>query len=143
MDLLKVYSNHPDQVKRLRSLLNLPRVRKSDEPVRLSKRPLTRLNPDQIAELVAAYQAGGKVQELATRFGIHRFTVTRLLQQEGAHRPRGLQSDDLPEAIRLYESGWSLARLATKFDVVESTMTSALRKAGVTIRARRGWPPTQ
>jgi uncharacterized protein (DUF433 family) len=85
--------------------------------------------------LVAAYQAGARVEQLAAQFGIHRLTVSGILQREGVTmRPRGIHADDLPDVIRLYRDGWSLARLAAEFDVSPSTVTSTLRRAGVPIR---------
>jgi transposase-like protein len=91
----------------------------------------TRLDRAAVARLVAAYRAGGRVNQLARQFGIHRLTVSSILQREGTTlRPRGIHPDDLPEVIRLYQDGWALARLAVKFDVSPSTVTNALRRAG-------------
>jgi DNA invertase Pin-like site-specific DNA recombinase len=140
VDLLKAYSNHADQTKRLRSLLDLPRSRPPRQP-RPPKQENHRLSAEQVAQLVAAYQAGGKVTQLARQFGVHRFTVYRLLKQAGVLRARGIQVEDLPDVVRLYEAGWSPARLADEYGVVVSTVASTLRKAGVTIRPRPGWPP--
>jgi DNA invertase Pin-like site-specific DNA recombinase len=103
------------------------------------KQAQKRLDAEGVAELLAAYSAGGRVKRLATEFGIHRDTVHNILIREGALRPRGIQPNDLPEAIRLYEAGWSLARLAAEFDVSPSTVNRALRRAGIPIR--RTGPP--
>jgi lambda repressor-like predicted transcriptional regulator len=109
---------------------------------RRPKQAQTRLDAEGVAQLVAAYEAGGRVKQLARQFGIHRLTVSSTLQREGVTlRPRGIRPDDLPELIRLYRAGWALARLAIKFDVSPSTVTNTLRRAGVPIR-RPGRPPT-
>jgi lambda repressor-like predicted transcriptional regulator len=106
------------------------------------KQAQTWLDPAQVAGLVAAYRAGGRVKQLARRFGLHRYTVTTILQREGVTlRPRGIHPDDLAEVIRLYQDGWALARLAAKFEVSPSTVTNTLRRAGVSIR-RPGRPLT-
>ncbi len=135
VDLVRAYSNPSDasdQVKHLRSLLDLPRAVRRERHQRPRKQTQTRLDPEEVAKLVAAYQAGGRVKQLASQFSIHRLTVTSILQREGVTlRPRGIHPDDLPKVIRLYEDGWALARLAIKFDVSPSTVTNTLRRAGV------------
>jgi Homeodomain-like domain len=86
--------------------------------------------------------AGGLVKPLAEQFGVHRLTVSTILQREGVTlRPRGIHPDDLSDVIRLYRDGWPLARLAAKCDVSPSTVTNTLRRAGVPIR-RPGRPTT-
>ncbi len=55
-----------------------------------------RLGPDAEAELLATYQAGGKVKKLAVEFGIHRVTVSAILKRHGVLRPPGIQADDMP-----------------------------------------------
>jgi len=93
-----------------------------------------------VAALVAAYQRGGAVSDLARDFGINRDTVYAHLKRQGIElRETGLQPDELLEAIRLYEDGWSLGRLATEFDVSPSTVNRALCQAGVHVR--RPGPP--
>jgi transposase-like protein len=87
-----------------------------------------------VAELVAAYTAGGRVKQLAAQFGIHRDTVHNILKRQGALRPPGIEPGELPEVVRLYGEGWSMARLAAEFDVSPSTVNRALRKAGAPIR---------
>jgi lambda repressor-like predicted transcriptional regulator len=109
---------------------------------RQPKQAQTRLDPEEVAQLVAAYQAGGRVKQLARQFGIHRLTVSSILQRAGVTlRPRGIHPDDLPELIRLCEEGWALTQLAARFDVSPSTVTNTLRRAGVPIRRPRQ-PPT-
>jgi hypothetical protein len=109
---------------------------------RSPKQVQTRLGAEGVAQLVAGYQAGGRVKQLASQFGIQRLTVSSILQREGVPlRSRGIHPDDLPEVIRLYRDRWALARLAVKFEVSPSTVTNTLRRAGVPIR-RPGRPPT-
>lgn len=138
VDLVEAYSNLPDHVERLRALLSLPPAARSKRPTRPAKQAQKR-GPDGVAELVAAYAAGGRVKKLATEFGIHRDTVHNILKREGVLRQPGIQQDELPEVVRLYEAGGSMARLAAEFDVSPSTVNRALRKAGTPIR--RPSPP--
>jgi lambda repressor-like predicted transcriptional regulator len=134
VDLVGAYSNPCDLVKRLQSLLELPRAARSRAPKSRAKQVQKRLAPDELARLVEAHQAGAGVNELAREFGIHRETVSNILRREGALRAPGVQPDNLPEVIRLYEEGWSLAGLGAEFGVAAGTVGSVLRKAGVTIR---------
>jgi len=139
VDLVRAYSNPSDQVEQLR--LELPRAVRRERRPRPPKQSQTRLNREAVTKLVAAYRAGGRIKQLAAQFGIHRLTVSSILQREGVTlRPRGIHPDD-SDVIRLYEKGWALARLAAKFDVSPSTVTNALRRAGVPIR-RPGRPLT-
>lgn len=75
MDLVVAYSNLPDHLERLRALLNLPQAATPNRSERPPKQAQKRLDPEGVAELVAAYAAGGKVKKLAAQFGIHRDTV--------------------------------------------------------------------
>jgi DNA-binding IclR family transcriptional regulator len=64
----------------------------------------------EISKLIKEYEQGASVKELAQRFGIHRTTVTKQLQQHGVElRRAGLTSDDVTTASVLYADGWSLA----------------------------------
>jgi DNA invertase Pin-like site-specific DNA recombinase len=83
VDLVEAYSNHADHVERLRSLLELPQAARPSRSERPPKQAQRRLDPDGVAELVAAYAAGGRVKKLATQFGIHRDTVHNILKRQG------------------------------------------------------------
>jgi len=112
----------------------MPRTARRERRHRPPKQPQTRLNREDVTQLVAAYQAGARVKQLAEQFGIHRLTVSSILQREGVRlRPGGIHPDDLPEVIRLYQDGWAPARLAVTFDVSPSTVTNTLRRAGVPV----------
>jgi transposase-like protein len=121
VELVKAYSNHADHVERLRSLLELPQAARPSRSERPPKQAQRRLDAEGVAELVAAYAAGGRVKKLATQFGIHRDTVHNILKRQGVLRQPGIQLGELPEVVRLYEEGWSMARLAAELDVSPST----------------------
>ena len=136
MDLVGAYSNPSDQLERLRTLLELPHATR---PERSPPPPKQAQKRTDVAELVAAYEVGGRVKKLAVQFGIHRTTVTDILQREGvALRPPGIHPDNLPEVIHLYREGWSLAELGRTFDVSRSTVTNTLRRVGEPLRRRQG-----
>jgi lambda repressor-like predicted transcriptional regulator len=94
-----------------------------------------RLDPHQANALAAAYRAGNATKELATRFGIHRTTVTAVLQRLGVEqRQKGLSDEQVAEACRLYPEGWSLARLSERYDVTDMTVRRYLLLAGIVMR---------
>lgn len=63
-----------------------------------------RLSPPEIEALLADYEAGERVGELARVYGIHRTTVSALVARAGKTRGR-LTEAQIDEAICLYEHG--------------------------------------
>ena len=83
-----------------------------------------------------AYSEGKATKELARRFGIHRATVTVVLQRLGVElQQKGLSDEQATEARRLYPEGWSLARLAERYDVTDMTVRRYLLLAGIVMRS--------
>lgn len=98
------------------------------------------LEPDEVAELVATYQAGATIDELAARFSVHRTTVMAHLDRSGvARRQRGLAPEQVEEAAQLYLGGWSLVRVGDHFQVDAETVRQSLMSVGCPIRPRPGW----
>jgi DNA-directed RNA polymerase specialized sigma24 family protein len=104
---------------------------------RTSKRQSQRrLKPEQVYQLIAEYQAGDSMLQLAKRWGLHRTTVAEHLHRAGvAVRQRGIAAERLGEAIKLYADGWSCKRLAEHFDCDDETVRQTLQRAGVKLRA--------
>lgn len=93
----------------------------------------------QRLELVAMYQVGATINELADRFNVNRTTVIRHLDRAGVEtRYRLLTLEQVEEAARLYAEGWSLARLGERLGVSYDTVLKTFRKAGVKTRPRLG-----
>jgi len=102
---------------------------------RTSRNIVRRLSSEQVDSLIAGYQAGATVYELAERFKIHRVTVSEHLHRAGTRmRRQGLSLDQIAQAASLYDQGWSVARIGQRFGVNGSTAWLALRAAGVQIR---------
>jgi hypothetical protein len=77
-----------------------------------------RLRSDEVEELLNRYRAGAKVGELATIFGIHRYTVSDILDRQGvARRPRGIPPECVRDVITSYWSGASLATIGAEMSV--------------------------
>jgi hypothetical protein len=88
---------------------------------------------EEILDLVQGYRAGLTVYELASQFGIHRETVSSVLEREGVQRRRRpLSTSQIEKASVLYESGWSLARVGAELGCDASTVWRALAKLGKT-----------
>ncbi len=88
-----------------------------------------------MASLVASYEAGSGVKDLAKEFWIHRDTVHEHLKRAGVPiRRRGLSEDQVHRCVTLYAEGWSTARLGDRFGVTDGTVLTELRKCGVQLR---------
>jgi Mn-dependent DtxR family transcriptional regulator len=72
----------------------------------------------EMSKLIKEYEQGALVKELAERFGVHRVTVTALLERHEVElRRSGLVREVIPIVARMYSQGWSCARLGELFDV--------------------------
>ena len=140
-------SNPPDQacdqVERLRRLLQVAAAGTPDMSTESPKQFQRRLRPHEVGELVARYDAGSNLSELAERCGCHRDTVSKLLDRAGAsRRQRGIRSDRVNDAIDAYVAGAALAAVGAQLSADPTTVARTLRANGVQIRPRRGWPPS-
>lgn len=138
MEVRGTYSNTKDQVRalellceKLPSLDNLvPTPTRRDRPRRARQ-----LGSDQVEQLIAAYQSGSTVYELAKMFGIERRTVSAILHRHDVPMRRcGLTDDQVGDAERLYDQGWSLARIGDRMNVTADTVRKRLLERGVTMR---------
>jgi hypothetical protein len=101
------------------------------------------LKPAQVEALVAGYQIGKTMKELAGEFGINRLRGSTHVRRAGVRTRRGgLDEGQAVEATRVYEAGWSSGKHAERFNVSADNVLKALRDAGVTIGPRRGGPRT-
>jgi DNA-directed RNA polymerase specialized sigma24 family protein len=99
-----------------------------------------RLLADEAEALVAAYDAGTSINELAATYGIHRTTVVDHLDRAGvSRRPTPLAEVDIDALVQLYAQGWSLAKIARQFGVQPTSVYYRLVRAGVAMRPRNGW----
>jgi DNA-directed RNA polymerase specialized sigma24 family protein len=101
-----------------------------------------RLRSDDLDALVAGYEAGKTMKELAGEFGVSRQTVGGHLRRAKVPvRRAGLVSGQLAEVVALYESGWTSRELAERFDVSSDTVLRTLRRQGVEVRSRHAAAP--
>lgn len=137
MDLLGCYSKRTFWTKRMQRLLDST---PSDQAgaVRQPRATVVPLSAAEVAALVDGYRAGASINELATRCGIHRTTVTQHLHRSGAPiRHRGLDDKQIDRAVHSYQHGHSLTRIGARLGVHAETVRQALRARGV--QMRKAW----
>ena len=131
VELLSRYSNHADQMKRLRRLLELP-TRKGSEPVQRQVRARRHLSDAEEFELLSLYQTGRTVYEVADELGMHRNTVSVLLERHGIERRYHQTTDvDLDQATVLQQTGLNLTEVAAALGIGRTTLVRARRAARV------------
>lgn len=98
------------------------------------------LNPRDLTDIVARYQAGDTTQQIGTHYGISKTRVARVLREQGVPiRRQGLSDEQVRDAARLYAQAASIAQIGTRFDVSHTTVAAALRRQGIKLRPRPGW----
>ena len=80
------YSNHADQKKGIREVLQCDVFGVPKTKTRTSRRPQRRLSPDELEALFESYERGAPVNVLAEEFSIHRSTVLDHLNRSTARR---------------------------------------------------------
>jgi transposase-like protein len=118
------------RIERLRMdlLATVGEIRPPEPLVPLPPRPQPLADREEAA-LAAAYRGGATVYELAAGYGIHRQTVSRVLESHGvARRYNQFTPEQRTEARRLRREGWTIARLAAHYGLPTSTMYDQLRR---------------
>jgi hypothetical protein len=139
VELELLYSNRELETARLRLVRSTADSVRHDGRKQRPRQRHRRLSMTEVAELIKEYEQGALVKELAQRFGVHRVTVTALLQRHGVElRRSGLVPEVIPVVARMYSQGWSCARLGELFGADASTVWRALHAAGVKMRPSNG-----
>lgn len=109
-----------------------------------SPRRQRRLDGQEQAQLLTAYDQGVMINDLAVMFGLSRTAVITKLSRLRAESRRGVVDRRIEEATELYEYGRSLAKIGRRYGVAPSTVRDALLRAGTPLRPRTGskapWP---
>lgn len=102
-----------------------------------SSQSQTRLSASNREEMLAGYAEGVPVQELATRFNIHRSTVREIARRAGrASRQPELSEVKRTEAAHLYKDGLTLAQVGEYLGISDEGVRAAVVARGGTIRPR-------
>lgn len=141
MGSIRTYA-HSESLARAVELL-LIKLPDADEPVRVPREALParvrKLLGGEVTQLIDAYQGGSTVSQLATRFGMNRNTVTKIIKVADVPlRSPGLSTEQIAEAVTQYQAGMSLARIGDHFGVDAHTVRRRLLERGVEMRAP--WP---
>jgi AraC-like DNA-binding protein len=137
VELLGRNSKRDNVTKLLSILAGEGRDRPPDRPTR-SLQHQRRLDDQELAQLLAAYDQGVMINDLAAMFDLSRTAVMANLNRLGAESRRGIVQRRIEEAASLYQHGWSLARIGTKYGVHPATVGRTLKLAGVRLRPRPG-----
>ena len=134
VELVGRYSNHFEQMSRVRALLALDRSGWSERPELESFVPFRieqRLTDDQISQLVAEYQAGTSSRRLADRYGLARSTVITILKEREikARYPRFTEAET-DRVITLYQQGVRQIDIAHELGRSKSAVWHVLHRAG-------------
>jgi DNA-binding CsgD family transcriptional regulator len=125
--LLTLYSNLSDQGERIPRLLELPE-RAPGEAARTPHSVRQRPTKAQREVMIAAYQTGETVRQIADRLGFHRDTVSATLAREGVGRRYHERRDvDLDQADELHNAGLSLTVIAEILGIGRTTLIKARR----------------
>ncbi|MGH9089890.1 MAG: helix-turn-helix domain-containing protein [Acidimicrobiales bacterium] len=140
MEFLGRHVNRSHQGERLRRLLELTPSRPPTPEPRTPARACRRLTDDEIAQLVAGYASGVRVDDLVAQFHVDQTTVQKYVRLHGLpRRQERLGTRQLDTATALYRSGTSIQHVATALGVSPTTVRRYLVTAGVTLR-KRGRP---
>jgi lambda repressor-like predicted transcriptional regulator len=101
------------------------------------RRRITQLTTDDYAKIAMAYEAGASMPEVAQRYGLHKATVSEILQRLGVEsRDRRFFTAVQTEIVcQQYMAGASLGQLATLYGCYPTTIMRTLERAGVARRA--------
>ena len=139
LKLMGAYARWAYWTKRLPIWSTLPESSTQSDGDVTRRRAGVRLPATRVRELVAGYEAGATVYELADRFGVHRDTVSAHLHRQGVPmRRQGLNEAEVDRAVRLYIAGGSLGRVGSHLGVDAHTVRSALLKREVRMRDTQG-----
>lgn len=133
------WSKLSDQGERLQYLIEMVPEGSPEVNAGSRKQIHRRLKPAEIERLMAWYQAGSTIYQLAEQFHIHRDTVSKILERAGIpRRNRPLTASQIEQAAALYETGLSLESIGTELGCAGSTVWHAFQKAGIPMRDQHG-----
>ena len=93
------------------------------------------VTPQMAVDMVARYEAGASIREVAAAFNVHRETAARHLRASGTQLGKaGLTEEQAARAEVLYLSGQTLAQVGEKFGVSQGTVGRCLRERDVELR---------
>lgn len=97
------------------------------------------VTPQMLVDMVACYEAGASIREVAETCKVHQQTVARHLRSAGVKlRKSGLTDEQAARAEVMYLSGQNLAQVGAELGVSQGTVGRCLRNRGVKLRPPLG-----
>ena len=97
------------------------------------------INEGERDRLVARYEAGAPVRELAVEFGLNRTTIAKQLKAAGVTLRGGpMTPEEISTCIELYATGMSTLAVAEAIRRDKSAVWRVLKEAGLAMRDRQG-----
>lgn len=90
-----------------------------------------RLEAEQVAQLVADYQAGETVAGVARKYRVSVETASRWLRVSGVQTRRqevGIPAEEVADARVLREAGWTLQAIGERYGCSRTAVANALRR---------------
>jgi DNA-directed RNA polymerase specialized sigma24 family protein len=101
------------------------------------KRVIHRLSSSEIGQIVAGYEAGIQVIELAERFEVNPTTVQKHVRRAGLPRRfQRVDSQRVEDVVQRYCAGQSVEAIAKAFGMAPTSVRRTLSKSGVSLRSR-------
>ena len=100
----------------------------------------THVSPDELQEMIQAYESGESLISIASARRLGKQTVSRLLSEAGVRiRRQGLDEEQIARAVLEFEAGQTTREIAADLGVGHSMVWRALKRAEVELRpnARR------
>ena len=106
-------------------------VEPGEAVVEVLRQPNRKLQPGEVAELVASYVAGATIRSLGKQHGMHQQTVKAHLRRRGIElRPvLGVRDEDLALVLELHQAGWGARRIGARVGVGQTAVWGAVRRA--------------
>lgn len=111
------------------------RRRSAGSPTAVVHRVDRRLSAETIAELVAAFENGESVPDLARQYEVSKRALRQLLRDQGMQmRKQPLFDNEVELAMNLYADGLSLREIGEQLGRGKTTVCNALVRCGVVLR---------
>lgn len=143
--LLQTYCNRNETTRQVDGLVAEARGQiRGVAPCRIPRPPRSARAEKQLhaateQAIAAEYQAGRTMKEIAIQHGIHRVTVSEVLDRTGtSKRPKGMSPSQVDMAARLYCSGLSLASVGEQLGFDATTIRTMLLRHGIRTRDAHG-----
>jgi transposase-like protein len=130
--LLQSYCNRVEATVRLENLLvraQKDTVERISRPEAKSAKPAPKkLSAAANEAIVAAYEGGARVVDLARQFGVSKWTINHRLNVAGTdHRPNSMSPEQIDRAVALRASGLSTKKIVPIAGFSEGTIWTELK----------------